>query len=68
MSMREAVTMRVNPLRRLDGLPGAQVIKAFMPNFVMIYFADAEKCKYVYQLNFMSPATLASAMDGSAQV
>ncbi|MGC1523760.1 MAG: hypothetical protein WA803_19620 [Steroidobacteraceae bacterium] len=66
--MRESVTMRVNPLRRLDGLPGAHVIKAFMPNFVMIDFSDAEKCKHVYQLNFMSPSTLANAVGGPAQV
>jgi len=40
------------------------VLKAFMPNFVMIDFADAEKCKTIYDLNSVA----ATALTGAAQI
>lgn len=37
------------------------VLKAFMPNFVMIDFADAEKCQTIYDLNSVAATALTSA-------
>jgi hypothetical protein len=37
------------------------VLKAFMPNFVMIDFADAEKCQTIYELNSVAATALTSA-------
>ena len=60
--MGESVEMRLNPFNRPKGIAGAQVIKAFMPNFVMIDFASEEKCKHIFSLNSMSTTALAATV------
>jgi hypothetical protein len=44
----------------LDGTAHSSgpVLKAFMPNFVMIDFADADKCKTIYDLNTVASVDL----------
>jgi len=37
------------------------VLKAFMPNFVMIDFADAEKCRTIYDMNSVAATALTAA-------
>jgi len=37
------------------------VLKAFMPNFVMIDFADAGKCRTIYDMNSVAATALTSA-------
>ncbi|MBI3380505.1 MAG: hypothetical protein HY019_00735 [Aquabacterium sp.] len=37
------------------------VLKAFMPNIVMIDFADASKCKTIYELNHVAATALTDA-------
>lgn len=39
----------------------APILKTFMPNFVMIDFADAEKCKVIYRLNRVAATELTEA-------
>lgn len=61
--------MKLNYTDRLGGTdvqqPGhAQTLKAFMPNFVMIDFADPFKCKTIYELNEMSPTEMSRALQG----
>jgi len=46
----------------MDGFAGAQVIKAFMPNIVMIDFADEEKCKQIFELNTIPVTFLVNAL------
>jgi len=46
-----AIMSRVNAYAKIDGFAGGQTLKAFMPNFVMIDFADKEKCKHIFELN-----------------
>lgn len=38
------------------------VLKTFMPNIVMIDFADKHKCKEIYDLNFVAATELTSAV------
>ncbi|GGF30948.1 hypothetical protein GCM10011611_41300 [Aliidongia dinghuensis] len=49
----------------LDSFAAGSVIKTFMPNFVMIDFADANKCDEIYQLNNV-PATELVGLDDAA--
>jgi hypothetical protein len=37
------------------------VLKAFIPNFVMIDFADAGKCRTIYDMNSVAATALTSA-------
>jgi hypothetical protein len=37
------------------------MLKLFMPNIVMIDFADAQKCNYIYGLNTIAAAKLVKA-------
>ncbi|HKA41299.1 MAG TPA: hypothetical protein VKF40_04835 [Burkholderiales bacterium] len=37
------------------------MLKTFMPNFVMIDFSDAEKCKTIYDLNSVAATSLTAA-------
>ena len=40
----------------------APMLKAFMPNFVMIDFADSDKCKKIYDLNQLAANTMTTAV------
>jgi len=42
--------------------------KEFMPNFVMIDFADADKCRRIYNLNFVNALRLQQAMTDQTDV
>lgn len=43
-------------------VPHGQVIKRFMPNFVMVDFADAQKCEAIFDLNDMDLLAVRTAM------
>lgn len=43
-------------------VPHGQVIKRFMPNFVMVDFADSQKCQAIFDLNLMDLLAVRTAM------
>jgi hypothetical protein len=53
-----AVTSRMNKFAKIDGFASGTLLKAFMPNFVMIDFVDEEKCKHILELNTIPPTFL----------
>jgi hypothetical protein len=56
--LQDAIEARNNTFRRIDGFDSATKLKAFMPNFVMIDFADPTKCDAIFELNTHSPTFL----------
>lgn len=60
--LNSAIMSRVNKYASIKGFGGGQVLKAFMPNIVMIDFADEEKCKHIFELNTMPVTFLVSAL------
>lgn len=66
--MNSAVMSRVNAFAKMDGFAGAQTIKAFMPNIVMIDFADEEKCKNIFELNTIPVTFIVDALGGYEHV
>ena len=44
----------------------AGVCRRFIPNFVMVDFADVDKCRYIYELNALTNTELAQVMAGLA--
>jgi hypothetical protein len=57
-----AIMSRVNAYARIDGMAGGHVLKAFMPNIVMIDFADADKCAQIFELNTVPVTFLVNAL------
>lgn len=53
-----AITSRMNKFAKIDGFASGTVLKAFMPNIVMIDFVDEEKCKHIAELNTIAPTFL----------
>jgi hypothetical protein len=53
-----AITSRMNKFAKIDGFASTTLLKAFMPNFVMIDFVDEEKCKHIMELNTIPPTFL----------
>jgi hypothetical protein len=51
----------VDPTSHASG----QTLKVFMPNIVMIDFADPAKCKVIYELNTVAASELANAAKAS---
>jgi hypothetical protein len=49
--LESSIESRNNTFRKIDGFDSGATLKAFMPNFVMIDFADADKCKHILELN-----------------
>lgn len=56
--LQEAIEARNNTFRRIDGFDSAVKLKAFMPNIIMIDFADPQKCNHIFELNTHSPTFL----------
>lgn len=59
--LESAITSRANKYANIDGLAGGQTLKAFMPNFVMIDFADKAKCDFIFELNTIPVTVLVSS-------
>jgi hypothetical protein len=53
-----SIESRNNTFRKIDGFDSSVALKAFMPNIVMIDFADINKCYEIFGLNTMSPTFL----------
>ncbi len=64
----DAVTSRVNKYTNINGFAGGQVLKAFMPNMIMIDFADAHKCQQIFELNTIPVTFLVDALGNYAHV
>jgi hypothetical protein len=60
--LESAIASRTDKLSRIDGFDKGAVLKAFMPNIVMIDFADPTKCKHIFELNTVPPTFLISSM------
>ena len=60
--LNEAITSRMNKFSKIDGFDKGTVLKAFMPNIVMIDFADEQKCKHILELNTIAPTFLVKQM------
>ena len=60
--LESAIASRTEKLSRIDGFDKAAVLKAFMPNIVMIDFADAEKCRHIFELNTTPPTFLIQSL------
>ena len=58
--LRSAIESRNNKFRKIDGFDSSTTLKAFMPNIVMIDFADVHRCNEIYGLNTMSSTFLVS--------
>ena len=56
-SIQSRITKSVDPTSHASG----GTLKAFMPNIVMIDFADANKCQTIYDLNQVGGAALVTA-------
>jgi hypothetical protein len=56
-SIESRLASNVDPTAAASG----RVLKAFMPNFVMIDFADAGKCRTIYDMNSVAATALTSA-------
>ena len=59
--LNNAIMSRVNK-DTTKGFSGAYVFKAFMPNFIMIDFADEAKCKHIFELNTIPVSFLVKAL------
>ncbi|MYN11020.1 hypothetical protein [Pseudoduganella aquatica] len=59
----EAITSRMSKFAKIDGFASGTVLKAFMPNFVMIDFVDEAKCKHILELNTIPPTFLVKNID-----
>lgn len=56
--LESAIASRTDKLSSIEGFDKSAVLKAFMPNIVMIDFADSEKCKHIFELNTIPPTFL----------
>lgn len=56
-SVESRLARNIDPARDSSG----GMLKTFMPNFVMIDFADANKCKTIYDLNSVAATALTAA-------
>ena len=56
----DSIESRNNTFRKIDGFDSAVTLKAFMPNIVMIDFADVDKCDQIFELNTHSSTFLVS--------
>jgi hypothetical protein len=63
-----AITSRVNKYTNINGFAGGQVLKAFMPNMIMIDFADSPKCQEIFELNTIPVTFLVDALGNYAHV
>jgi hypothetical protein len=55
--LEDAIQSRAAKYASINGFAGGQRLKAFMPNMVMIDFADETKCGEIFQLN-TTPVTV----------
>ena len=55
--LEQAVQDRAGKYANINGFAGGQKLKAFLPNFVMIDFADPTKCDEIFELN-TTPVTV----------
>lgn len=60
--LEHAIQSRINVYTNINGFAGGQRLKAFMPNFVMIDFADDQKCQEIYELNTVPVTFLVGAL------
>jgi len=51
-----------------DAVSSGAVIKAFMPNFIMIDFSDEEKCQTIYDLNLTPPHELVALDEDESEL
>ena len=63
-----AIMSRVSKYANINGFGGGQILKAFMPNMVMIDFADAPKCQEIFELNTVPVTFLVGALGDYAHV
>jgi hypothetical protein len=54
--LQDALPDNIDPSSYASG----NVLKMFMPNIVMIDFADDDKCQYIYDLNNLAAVRLAA--------
>ncbi len=55
--LEQAIQDRAGKYAQINGFGGGQRLKAFLPNFVMIDFADPTKCGEIFELN-TTPVTV----------
>ncbi|HTE40376.1 MAG TPA: hypothetical protein VK629_06095 [Steroidobacteraceae bacterium] len=60
--LNNAIMSRVNTVAKIDGFAGGHIFKSFMPNIVMIDFADDEKCRQIFELNTTPVTFLVDAL------
>ena len=63
-----AIQSRVGMYTKINGFAGGQVLKAFMPNMIMIDFADPGKCTQIFELNTVPVTFLVDALGNYAHV
>jgi hypothetical protein len=61
--LNNAIMSRVNGQVNTKGFAGGYVFKSFMPNFVMIDFADAAKCREIYDLNTVAAVDITATVN-----
>jgi hypothetical protein len=62
--LQTAIESRISKYTKIKGFAGGHKLKAFMPNFVMIDFADEAKCKHILELNTTPVTVLVDALGG----
>ncbi len=59
--LKESITARLNHHVDVGTYANGPVLQAFMPNFVMIDFADPKKCETIFELNNTAATELTAA-------
>lgn len=65
--LKESIQSRIASSIDPTNYAGAQILKVFMPNIVMIDFADADKCNKIYDLNRITANQLTKAFQAADQ-
>jgi hypothetical protein len=60
--LNNAIMSRVNAVAKIDGFAGGHIFKSYMPNIVMIDFADDDKCRQIFELNTTPVTFLVDAL------
>ena len=60
--LEESIMSRAPAITNPFEYSSAGFFRAFMPNFIMIDFADLDKCQAIYQLNSVASTALTSAL------
>jgi hypothetical protein len=60
--LKSSIDSRMNKFSKIDGFNNAIALKAFMPNVIMIDFADETKVKHIFELNTTPVTFVVGAM------